>query len=302
MTTDATVVVVGDLVTDVVAQLADPLAIGSDAASDVSMSGGGAGGNVAAWLAFAGAPVTFVGRVGDDAAGRARVEELTALGVDVRAAIDPAAPTGTVVVVVTPDGERTMLPDRGANANLDPADLDDALFAAGRHLHLSGYMLFAPSCRPAALEALRRARGAGMSVSVDPASAAPLRSVGAAPFLEWTAGADLCLPNHAEAAVLSGTDDPEAAARILAGHYRQVVVTAGADGAVWTDGQQVLHSTAAPVDAVDTTGAGDAFTAGWLAVLQGGGGPEQALRRAHDLAGAAVRVRGGRPSTETASE
>lgn len=296
MTPDPTVMVVGDLVTDVVAQLAEPLAIGSDAAATVTTSGGGGGGNVAAWLGYAGVGVALAARVGDDDAGRARVAELGALGVDVRAAVDGGLPTGTVVVVVTPDGERTMLPDRGANANLAPADLDHALFAAGRHLHLSGYTLFDPTCRAAGLEALRLARDAGMSISVDPASAAPLRSVGAAAFLEWTAGAEVCLPNQVEAAVLSGSEDPETAARRLARHYRQVVVTMGARGAVWTDGERVLHSAAAPTEALDTTGAGDAFTAGWLAALHGDGDAHAAMRRAHEWAGAAVRIRGARPA------
>lgn len=295
MTTVPAVVVVGDLATDIVAHLAEPLALGSDAAAVVRATGGGSGANVAAWLAVAGVAVAFAGRVGRDASAAPRVRELQELGVAVHAAIDHATPTGTVIVLVTPDGERTMLPDRGANANLRPADLDDRLFAAGRHLHLSGYTLFTPSCRAAALHALHRARQAGMTVSLDPASAAPLHRVGAATFLEWTAGIGLCLPNRAEAAALTGIDDPERAAVRLATHFTQVVVTLGGEGAVWTDGQELLHTPAAAVDARDTTGAGDAFTAGFLAATLAGDGPETALRHASEIAGRAVRVLGGRP-------
>ena len=296
MTPDPAVVVVGDLATDIVAHLAEPLAFGSDAAAVVRATGGGSGANVAAWLAVAGISVTFAGRVGTDASAAARVRELQELGVAVHAAVDHATPTGTVIVLVTPDGERTMLPDRGANANLRPDDLDDRLFTADRHLHLSGYTLFAPSCRAAALHALHRAREAGMTISVDPASAAPLHRLGAATFLEWTAGVGLCLPNRAEAAALTGIDDPERAAVRLATHFPQVVVTLGAEGAMWTDGQEVLHTSAPAVDARDTTGAGDAFTAGFLAATLAGDGSQTALRHASELAGRAVCVLGGRPS------
>src|SRR5205085_7602226 len=110
----------------------------------VTISGGGAAANTAAWLAATGQPVAFVGRVGDDAFGRAAVDDLVRAGVDVRVAVDATRPTGTCIVVVAPNGVRTMFPDTGANAGLDRADLPQDLLAAGppaRHLHVSGYSL-----------------------------------------------------------------------------------------------------------------------------------------------------------------
>jgi ribokinase len=300
--TAPTVVVVGDLVSDIVAHLREPLTIGSDATATVRTAGGGSAANVAAWLGWSGTDVIFAGRIGDDAAGDARVRELAALGVDVRVAIDPIAPTGTVIVIVTPDGERTMLPDRGANAALCAADLDDALFAAGRHLHVTGYTLFAASCRAAVLDAIERARAAGMTISIDPSSAAPLRAVGPERFLQWTAGVDLCLPNLDEAMALTGTRDAAQAARMLASHYRQVVVTLGAAGALWTDGEQQRHCAATTRSPHDTTGAGDAFTAGYLAAVMAGDEPSEALRRGVALAGVAVARDGGRPPIPPAAD
>ncbi len=291
----APVVVVGDLVTDVVARLAERPVPGSDAAATVTVCGGGSGANTAAWLAAAGADATLVGRVGDDATGRERIAELAAAGVRPRLAMDSQRPTGTVVVLVAADGERTMFPDRGANLALQPADLPADLFAPGSHLHLSGYALLHPSPRAAGLHALELARAAGMTISVDPSSAQPLRRIGAERFLAWTASADLCLPNRDEAQVLTGAGDPAEAAAILAGSFRQTVVTLGAGGAVWSDGDQAFRCPAQAGEVVDTTGAGDAFSAGFLTAWLDAAAPVGALAAGCRLAARAVTVPGARP-------
>jgi ribokinase len=135
---------------------------------------------------------------------------------------------------------------------------------------------------------------AGIGVSVDPSSAAPLARVGPAAFLDWIAGAALLLPNRDEAAVLTGLADPEDAARALCAHAREVVVKLGADGALWTDGERVARAAAAPVAGADTTGAGDAFAAGLLAARMAGAAPEAALRAGCELAAKAVARAGAR--------
>ena len=213
--------------------------------------------------------MTLIGRVGDDVAGRAAAEALRAEGVDVRLAVDPARATGTCVVLVEPGGERTMLPDAGANAALEPAPLP----GGATHLHVAGYALLHPGSRPAARAMLAAALAAGLTVSVDPSSAAPLARAGPDAFLAWIAGAELLLPNRDEAAALSGRADPAEAARALAAHAREVVVKLGADGALWTDGGALVRVPAAPVAGADTTGAGDAFAAGLLAARLDGAGP-----------------------------
>jgi len=339
------VVVVGDLLTDVVVSLPGPLpgalAPGSDTPSRTTVTGGGSAANVAAWLAEAGVPTTLVTRVGDDAAGRLLTAELRDGGVEVRAAVDPRVPTGTVVVLVDPDGERTMLPDRGASGLLAAADLDAAL-AAGevRHLHLSGYVLLDEGCRPAGLHALAAARRAGIGTSVGAGSAAPLRAAGATRFLDWVAGSDLLVANSAEAAVLAGDQAaagdragagqaaPSAAqpaealaartaealaaraAEALAARAAEaltartgsaVVVTAGAAGAVWADATGSVRQGAPVACSPDSTGAGDAFTAGLLAALLSGAAPAAALRGGVELARACLGSVGGRPSPGTGS-
>ncbi|MGH3658390.1 MAG: carbohydrate kinase family protein, partial [Micromonosporaceae bacterium] len=224
--------VVGDLVTDVVAVAAGPLAEGTDTAASITLTGGGAAANTAAWLAYAQLPVTLVAAVGDDPAGAQRVAELESAGVRCAVSRHPG-PSGTVVVIA--DGaERTMLCDRGANAHLSTGDIDAGLPGAG-HLHLSGYPLFDERTRPAGRYALAAARTAGLTVSVDAASARPLRQAGPASFLEWVRGVDLLFANADEARVLVGDVAPDELARRLAGHVATVIVKLGADGAVWAD-------------------------------------------------------------------
>jgi len=306
------VIVVGDVVVDVLARALEPPAVGSDATARVRVTGGGSGGNVAAWLARAGIPATLVARVGDDSFGRDQRAQLQAADVDCRLATDAALPTGAIVVIVTPDGERTMYPDRGANLALAPADVEAAPFDTAAHLHVAGYTLLANGSRPAALHAIRRAREQGLSVSVDPSSAQPLRVAGADAFLHWTRGIASCLPNLEEARVLTGCHDSKDVARCLAGAYPEVVVTLGADGALWSDGTNMIHRDAAVSEdapnvdwtgadgsrgahGIDSTGAGDAFTAGWLAARLTGAEVHAALAAAAALAAVAVATSGARP-------
>jgi ribokinase len=276
--------------TDVIASLSGPIAQASDTPARVVQRGGGAGANVATWLARAGAPVTLIGRVGDDRAGRDIAERLRDEGVDTRLAIDPARATGTCVVLVEPGGERSMLPDAGANAGLEAAPLpDDAA-----HLHLTGYALLHPGSRPAARAMLADAAARGIAVSVDPSSTAPLHRAGAATFFEWIAGVQLLLPNRDEAAALTSMPDPKASARALTAHAREVVVKLGPQGALWTDGSEQLRAPAVDVQVVDTTGAGDAFAAGLLAARLAGAGPADALGAGCALAAEAVGRAGAR--------
>jgi ribokinase len=284
------VVVVGDLMVDVVARLRGPLARGSDTPARLERRGGGQGANVAAWLAACGVPVAFVGCAGDDATGREAVAELEAAGVDARVAFDPERLTGTCLVLVEPSGERTMVPDAGANDALAVEDLP----AGATHLHLAGYALLREGSRAAAVTALALARERRMTTSLDPSSAAPLAGVGPARFLEWAGPVDLLLPNAEEAAVLSGDADPEQAALALAAAAREVVVKLGADGALWSDGRRVVHVPALDRTPVDSTGAGDAFAAGLLSAWRPGDDPAPALAAGCRAAAEAVKRSGAR--------
>jgi sugar/nucleoside kinase (ribokinase family) len=284
--------VLGDVMLDVVARLSGPLAPGSDSHAVIRFHGGGSAANTAAWLAATGAEPLLAGRVGDDERGRSVRDELRAAGVEAALGIDPELPTGTCIVLVGPDGERTMAPDAGANDALSDDDVPDDLLAAAGHLHVAGYALLRSGSRTAARAAISRALERGMSVSVDPSSAALLSPE----FLDHADGAGLLLPNVEEARMLSGEHDPERAGRALAARFGEVVVTLGAEGALWTDGRESVRCEAVPVEAVvDSTGAGDAFAAGLLAARMDGAAPDEALAAGARLAARAVSQPGGRP-------
>ena len=284
------IVVLGDLMVDVIAVLPGELAHGSDTPAPIEQHLGGSGANVAVWLASTGAQVAFVGRAGTDAFGAQAVGALRDAGVDVHVAHDARRPTGTCIVLVYPGGERTMVPDAGANDGLEPTGLPP-----GEHLHIAGLRAAARGlARRGARGARRSPRGCGMTVSVDPSSAAPLAAVGPARFLQWTAGVDLLLPNAEEACVLTGEADPERAVVALA-QGREAVVTLGPAGALWSDGTDVLRADAEPVDVIDTTGAGDAFAAGLIAARRNGAEPAEALAAGCRLATRAVGRTGAWP-------
>jgi sugar/nucleoside kinase (ribokinase family) len=285
------VVVVGDVGVDVLVEPAAPAVHGADVPARVRMRPGGAGANTAAWLAHLGADAVLVARVGDDDAGRAAADHLAAAGVRPELAVDPDAPTCTVVVLLE-GGERTMLSDRGAAARLAPADLPaftdgiDGADGAGRvdHVHVSGYVLLDPASRPAGLAALAAARAAGLTTSVDPQVAPALGPA----FAGWVRGVDLLLPNADELAALGG------AAR-LHDVVGAIAVTDGPRGACWIDGAGQWDHPAPAVDAVDPTGAGDAFDAGLLVAWLRGAGPAEALRAGCAAGAAAVAGLGARP-------
>jgi sugar/nucleoside kinase (ribokinase family) len=289
VTAGGAIVVVGDAALDVLARHAGAVVPGGDQPADVRTALGGAGANTAAWLAWLGERPVLVGRVGDDPAGRQMVADLTAAGVDCSLAVDAAAPTCCVVVLVDGWGERTMLSDRGAGALLRSTDLPPEVLAGGRHLHLSGYVLLDATSREAGLAMLAAARAAGLSTSVDPQVAAPLPG-----FLEWVGGVDLLLPNSAELAVLTGSAEPESAVALL-GDVGAVAVTRGAAGAAWVDADGLVSVAAAPVECVDSTGAGDAFNAATLVAWLSGAPPLDTIRAGVRAGTAAVGQVGAQP-------
>jgi sugar/nucleoside kinase (ribokinase family) len=289
------VVVVGDLLYDMLARIEGSVAFGTDTFTTIHASAGGSGANAAAWLASLGVETHFVGRVGDDVFGVVLAEELKSSGVEPHLVRDPSLATGRVFVLVDGAGERTMITDRGAGEALSPEDLPETLFHGG-HLHLSGYIFSGGSRRETALSALRLAREAGMSVSVDPSSVPLLETIGPERFLEWTLGVDLCLLNLEEGALLGGARDPDRLLQELLRYYPGVVLKLGAGGAVYVsaDGERVRLA-AAPVRVIDTTGAGDALCAGFLAGSLSGVPAGEALQRGIEVAAKVVGQVGARP-------
>ncbi|MFE0511606.1 carbohydrate kinase family protein [Streptomyces sp. NPDC058964] len=290
--------VVGDVVTDVVARHRGPLAAGTDPAAAIRTVPGGAGANVACWAAHAGcADVRLLGRVGTDAATW-HERELVGAGVRPRLVVDPGAATGTVICLVDAgaSAERTFLTDSGASLRLEPADWSDTLLDGVARLHLSGYLLFSEPSRALAATALEAARARGVPVSLDPASAGFLEVLGVDRFLTFAAGLDILLPSRDEACLLAELSDPADAAARLSRHVPLVVAKLGADGAlVARSGAVLAHVPAPAVTPRDTTGAGDAFTGAFLAALAAGADPGAAAAAGCRAGARAVEGVGGRP-------
>ncbi|MDH6552036.1 sugar kinase [Streptomyces sp. SAI-041] len=290
--------VVGDVVTDVVARHRGPLAAGTDTAAAIRTVPGGAGANVACWAAHRGAAeVRLLGRVGVDAAAW-HERELAACGVRPRLVVDPEVPTGTVICLVDTGeaAERTFLTDSGAALRLGPEDWSDALLDGVTRLHLSGYLLFSESSRALVAVATTSARARGVRVSLDPASAGFLREMGPDRFLSLIEGVDVLLPSRDEACLLTGVPDVADAAAKLSHHVPLVVAKQGAAGALLArSGSVYAHVPAVPATPRDTTGAGDAFTGAFLAALLTGAAPEDAAAEGCRAGALAVERVGGRP-------
>ena len=248
--------------------------------------GGGKSANQAVAAARQGAAVRMVGAVGDDELGEEAVAQLEAEGIDVSAVQRlTTAPTGVALIAVDAAGENQIAVASGANADLSPAAVEAALAGAAA----GGVALIGLEVPDAAvLAGARAARAAGLEVVLNPAPARPLPD-------ELLALSPVLTPNGGEAAALAGEDDPEAAARALSERSgAAVVVTVGADGALLVEDGAVERIPAPRVEAVDTTGAGDAFNGALAAALAGGAALADAVRAAVAVAAESVRKPGAR--------
>lgn len=293
------IVVVGDLVLDAVLVPSRPLERGTDVPGRVALRQGGSAANTARWLARLGARTTLIAAVGRDPIGRALVDAVRADGVTPRVARIAGLKSGRIGVLVTPDGERSFVADRGAADQLAPEHLRASWFDGLDLLHLPAYSLLGEPLGLAGRAAIEAARARQALVSLDLASIAPLLARGrraARALVEWVR-ADILFATEAESEALLGryaVDD-------LLDFAPLAVVKRGAEGATVllrsaSAGSERLRFEVAtrPVATDDSTGAGDAFDAGflvaWLAARAAGRPVVSALRRAA-LAGHRAAIR-----------
>jgi fructokinase len=264
----AEVVCLGELLIDFV-----PAGAGDDPArSDTyRRAAGGAPANVAAGLARVGTTSAFMGQVGDDMFGRFLAAALKADGVDVSPLrFTRAARTMLAFVSIAANGEREFLFYRDSSADMlfAPADVDEAAIRAARILHFGSISLIAEPSRAATLHAIRIAREHGLRLSYDPNLRLDLwrdADAARAGLMLGLSHAQIVKVGLEEASFLTGIDDPLRAARSLwHADMMAMVVTMRAGGCLWLtrDDHGVVPGFA--VTPVDTTGAGDAFTAGLL--------------------------------------
>jgi sugar/nucleoside kinase (ribokinase family) len=285
------VLVVGDVIDDVIVVPHGPIRPDTDTVSDIRSTAGGSAGNTASWLGQLGVEVEFVGMVGKADLAR-HSAELAAHGVTPHLQGHPTLPTGAIVILVDGDS-RSMLTERGAN---DFLDLDAIDLAGFDLLHLTGYSLFTRPDAAPVTALIERARAGGLEVCVDPGSAGFLRDFGVERFLTAIAGATILVPNLEEGKVLTGAESPDEVARALTALFPVVAVTLDRAGVVVAlAGGSVTSVQAQSALVVDPTGAGDAFTAGFLAELLTTEDPERAADAGCRIAATAVSSLGARP-------
>lgn len=266
-------------------QLLEPVNHASDTRSVVTRRRGGSAANMVEAACRAGGRARFIGQVGDDPAGRWLTEQLELAGADV--VVRWRGRTGTIVVLVDPSGERTMLADRAACTELDDPDprwLDDV-----HTLHVPYYSLVGGPIRAATVTLAGWAHERGIRVSVDASSAALLEHDGAATAVASMASLhpSIVFANELEAEVLGDQLHPDR----LGG--AAVVVKRGPGPVTLRRAGRAdvdVPAVALP-DVRDTTGAGDAFAAGLLLALAAGDDLEAATARGHSVAASALRGR-----------
>ena len=284
---------IGDVALDVIAQLKEQINYGNDTASRISTHPGGQAANVACWITRTNNQAHLVARVGNDPVGFALVSDLDKYGVAHKDLMRSGRPSGVVVILVDSNGERTMFPDNGANADLELSDLPaldgfDGVF-------VSGYSLLDSRSRDAALKMIDKAKKLNLPIFLDPTTTGAMKSVAKEEILKWVALMDGVLLNNEEARYLGGSDDIEIAEENLQKLTPLVVIKLGSRGAMAINKGQFVKVPAVTTNVVDTTGAGDSFAAGFIPKWLQSGDLELSLNAGAALAAKCVATVGARP-------
>ncbi|MEA4824232.1 MAG: carbohydrate kinase family protein [Clostridiaceae bacterium] len=245
---------------------------------------GGSTVNTAVGCARMGLRATFLGKVGRDDDGAYLIRTLEGFGVDASHMVyDDHAPTGITVSLATA-GDRAMVTCLGAIGTLTADEIPDELLVSARHLHVAGYFL-QNALRPSLSSLFDRAHALGLTVSLDTGWDDSEKWEGMLDLLEKT---DIFFPNESEATAVTGCPDIHEAADRLSTLVHMAVIKHGPHGAILQAGHTMLELPAYPGKPVDTTGAGDAFNAGFLGAYLRGLPMETVLR--YGLAAGSISV------------
>jgi len=296
--------VLGDYAWDVLIRTNSELLRGGDTFGEVVLLPGGSAANVAVWASRAGTAVTFVGKIGRDQMGMLAREELVRERVDHRLIETDAHVTGSVAVFVDHTGERSMVSGHGADFYLLPSELPRPSIAGSSHLHLTAWSFFTDPPRSAAREAARIAKSSGATISFDPGSFQMIGDMGVDVFLEVSTdiGVDVFLPNKEEAAVLTGSSEPEVAAKRLSSLFNGalIVMKLDADGALVCENGSMHRVPPSSNRLVDATGAGDSFAGAFLSKWLKGADSVDAAAFAVGVAEWVIEHPGARPAPDAA--
>lgn len=264
------VIALGDINVDIIARISRFPGKGEDAfARSTSYHCGGSAANAAIALSRLGVRVSLLARLGTDPWASVARRALEQAGVLLNCLqVDHSAITGLMLIIVTPDGERTMIGDRGANALAVVDETNEMHIRRASLLHVSGYAFLDEPQRTATLRALDVARSQSIAVSLDPGftvSAEALRQI-----RHLLPAVDLLLPNLAEARALTNRSTPEDCVQALLDlGIGTVALKLGCDGCLVARRGHSVRMPAFSVRARDSTGAGDSFAAGLMTYLLG---------------------------------
>ena len=260
---------------------------------------GGSVANTCAVAAALGGRVAFLGKVADDELGAAFRRDITALGVHFPTApLLAAVPTARCLILVTPDGQRTMNTYLGAGGEFSLRDLDENVIAGSAILYLEGYLFDPPAAQAAFAEAARAARSFGRqtALSLSDAFCVDRHRDGFRRLIK--AGIDILFANEAELCSLYQRNDFSEAAQDAAAEVKIAVLTRSEQGSVIFAGGESISLAAAPATVVDTTGAGDAYAAGFLTAYAKGRSLRDAGELGSQAAALAIGQIGARPPAE----
>ena len=284
---------IGDLALDVISQLKEPINYGNDTASRISSHPGGQAANVATWITRTHSKAQLVARVGNDPVGFALISDLDKYGVEHMNLMHSGRPTGVVVILVDSNGERTMFPDNGANADLEVSDLPPLDDVDG--VYVSGYALLDFRSREAVLSMIAKIKAARKPIYFDPTTTGAMKIVSRDEVLSWVSLMDGILLNSEEALYLGDAKDVQTAEKNLTTYTPLVVIKLGSRGAMAVHNDIVAKVSAVTTNVVDTTGAGDSFAAGFIPKWLETNDLEAALSAGTALAAKCVATVGARP-------
>jgi len=263
----------------------------------LNQASGGSAANTMIALAQLGNVVAYGCVVGDDRFGEDYFAEMDKLGVGLYTEPVPDRPTGTCVILIAPDAERTMCTHLGASIELDEEHVSEELVAASRWIYIEGYLFSQPSGQRVVRKAIEYAKAHKTKIAVT-FSDRFIVDVFGEPLREAVKQADLVFANKNEACAFVGETDIEKAYVAFAKQFPTAVMTLSADGARCRAGGKDYRITPFPTKAVDDTGAGDMFAGGFLHGLLNGATPDKAGKMACFLASKVVSQLGPRLNSD----
>jgi sugar/nucleoside kinase (ribokinase family) len=259
----------------------------------LSRCAGGSAANTVIALADFGGKGAYAGKVGGDALGQFFLEDMRKIGLTIEVP-GAAADTGTCVILITADAQRTMLTHLGVSATLGPDDISESAIRNAKYVYVEGYLFGGEPTRSAALRTMELAKRNGVKVAFTVSDPFLIRARRDEFWRLIEGPVDLLFCNLEEARSLTGRHDPIDCATVIHRHAENVALTLGADGSILMHERQVIPIEGVEVKAIDTTGAGDMYAGALLYGITNGLGWKQAGHLASHAAARIVEQLGAR--------